>query len=138
MDKAGYFVALDSVTRYGLSTAVRSILQGALNHGFFPSPPELRKQCDAAMEHHERMAEKVRRRERENAEFNRIHGGPFPERTEDGRRRVQEAYRAYLDSHQSASESEMEAARAEIRARYGMTEEVLAGIKDRPTARQGA
>lgn len=128
MDRAAYYVALEGVTRYGLANAVRSILQGSLSHGFFPSPPELRKQCDKAMEHHERMAEKIRRRERENEEFFRLHGNPEP-KDDAGRRRVQELYRQFCSKYETHEEAKEI---ADIRARYGMTDEVLAGIKDLP------
>lgn len=131
LDRAGYYLALDGVTRYGLSIAVRAIIQGALNHAFFPSPPELRLQCNKAMEAHERMAENIRRRERENADFNRLHGNP-PERTEASKARVaalHEAYRQQVDGEEAArAEAERQ---ADVRARYGMTDEALAGVKDR-------
>ena len=50
---AAYEVALDGVEVIDLAAAVRSVLQGALDHTFFPAPPELRKQCDV---HRERRA----------------------------------------------------------------------------------
>lgn len=46
---AGYYLALDGVTRHGLETATKKILQGCLGHTFLPSPPELRQTCDAVM-----------------------------------------------------------------------------------------
>ncbi|MGU3575659.1 hypothetical protein ACLBWZ_09000 [Brucellaceae bacterium C25G] len=46
---AGYYLALDGVTRHGLETATKRILQGCLGHTFLPSPPELRQVCDAVM-----------------------------------------------------------------------------------------
>src|SRR5690606_1149663 len=64
ISEAGYMVALEGVTRYGLREAVRSILKGGLNHAFFPSPPELRIQCDKAMEWPERQRERQIRAER--------------------------------------------------------------------------
>lgn len=60
-DQQVYFIALDGTTRHGLSEAVKFILRGALGHAFFPSPPELRMQCDKAMEWHHREAERIRR-----------------------------------------------------------------------------
>lgn len=60
-DQQVYFIALDGTTRHGLSEAVKFILRGALGHAFYPSPPELRMQCDKAMEWHEREAERIRR-----------------------------------------------------------------------------
>lgn len=133
LDKAGYYIALEGVTRYGLGKAVTNILRGALNHAFFPSPPELRIQCDKAMEWHEAQAEKVRRRERENEEFHRQQlGVPIP-RTEEGKARQQAAYAAFCASHDDGERRAMEEAeRADIRARYGITDEAIAGIKDRP------
>lgn len=74
LDRAAYYVALDGVTRHGLAEAVKAILKGALGHAFFPSPPELRMQCDKAMDWHERMAARIRRRERTNEEFRRQQG----------------------------------------------------------------
>lgn len=59
-DKGAYYVALEGVTRYGLAEAAKAILRGALCHAFYPSPPELRMQCDKAMEWHERRAERER------------------------------------------------------------------------------
>lgn len=64
IDNAAFMMALDGVTRYGLSEAVRFILRGALGHAFLPSPPELRIQCDKAMEHHKQMRERIARQER--------------------------------------------------------------------------
>ena len=133
LSEASYFVALEGVTRYGLGEAVKNILRGALNHAFFPSPPELRIQCDKAMEWHEAQAEKVRRRERENEEFHRQQlGVPIP-RTEEGKARQQAAYAAFCASHDDGERRQMEEQeRADIRARYGLTDEAIAGIKDRP------
>jgi hypothetical protein len=64
IDNAAFMMALDGVTRYGLSEAVRFILRGALGHAFLPSPPELRIQCDKAMEYHKQMRERIARQER--------------------------------------------------------------------------
>lgn len=64
LDRASYFVALEGVTRVGLAEAVKAILRGALGHAFFPSPPELRIQCDRAMEVYEDQRTREARRER--------------------------------------------------------------------------
>jgi len=133
LSEASYFVALEGVTRYGLGEAVKNILRGALNHAFFPSPPELRIQCDKAMEWHEAQAEKVRGRERENEEFHRQQLGVPTPRTEGGKARQQAAYAAFCASrYRHARRAMEEAERADIRARYGITDESIAGIKDRP------
>jgi len=133
LDRAAYYLALEGVTRHGLATAVRKIMQNALGHGFMPSPPELRGQCDKAMEWHEAMAHRIRRRERENEEFNRQFGKPV-ERSEQGRARVSAAYQRFLSSYENGKADEEEANRAELRRRYGMTPETLASIKDNPKA----
>jgi hypothetical protein len=68
IEDASFDLALSSVTRYGLEEAVRAILRGALGHAFFPSPPELRMQCDQAMSWHEtrrRIAEREERNRRD-------------------------------------------------------------------------
>jgi cytosine/adenosine deaminase-related metal-dependent hydrolase len=128
LDKAGYFVALEGVTRYGLSTAIRAILQGALDHAFFPSPPELRKQCDKAMEPHREMRARIAMQERIRAE----QPPPIPQRTPEQVARVAAAYERFRGCVEDTKAKEIEAERAEVRARYGMTEDVLASIADRP------
>jgi len=46
---AGYYIALEDVSRHGLQTATKLILQGSLGHTFLPSPPELRQECNKVM-----------------------------------------------------------------------------------------
>lgn len=48
-EKMAYQMALDGVTKHGLDTAVKNIMAGSLGHGFMPSPPELRRECDCVM-----------------------------------------------------------------------------------------
>lgn len=127
MAEASYFLALEGVTRYGLSTAVKAILQNALGHAFFPSPPELRGQCDKAMQPHKEAREREYRRERDRypCEGRR-------ERLTDEERAKAAALMAELNKSFERQKNEaIEAERAEIRARYGMTEDVLATIRDR-------
>lgn len=129
LDKAAYYVALEGVTRYGLARAVKAILQGALGHEFFPSPPALRAQCDKAMEPHEEIRDRVRHREQLKAE--RIPDRPEP--TPEEKARVAAIYRRFCESTKASNQREAtEAERAEIRARYGITHESVAGIKDQP------
>lgn len=131
-DEATFAIALDGVTRHGLFEAARAILQGALGHGYFPTPPALRMQCDKAMEHHVRMRERIALRER--AERERP-PAKAPLSVEE-KRRQQERMRAFHASLDGGKEHEsaaaIEAERAAVRARYGMTDETLAGLKDRP------
>lgn len=128
LDSAAYYIALEGVTRYGLSEAVRAIFKNALGHAFFPSPPELRGQCDKAMEHHVRMRDRVWLRER----IARETPPDVPPRTEEEKARVAEIMREFHASSEREKAAAIEAERAEIRQRYGMTDEVLASIKDQP------
>ena len=98
LDRVAYHVALEGVTRWGLTEAVKAILRGALGHAFFPSPPELRVQCDKAMWWHEREAEKIRRRERENADWARQRGDWRPP-TEAEKARARETYARFCAGH---------------------------------------
>ena len=131
-DEATFAIALDGVTRHGLFEAVRAILQGALGHAFFPNPPELRMQCDKAMEHHKSMRELIARRER----VKRERPLPVPPLTAEQQARREEVMRRFhasVAADKEAGDAAMLAAeRADIRARYGMTDEVMAGIADRP------
>lgn len=82
-----YVEALGGVKADHLAGAVRAIIRGSLGHGFLPSPPELRIECDkiakaeaaaAAREHAER------RRWEEVAEYRRT-----VEHSPESRARVQ-------------------------------------------------
>ena len=95
LDRASYYVALEDVTRHGLSEAVRAILRGALGHAFFPSPPELRIQCDKAMEWHERERDRIRRRE----ESAKGLGRPV-EHSEESKARVAKLYAEFCASYE--------------------------------------
>ena len=57
--------ALDGVTKHGLELAVDNILRGSLGHGFMPSPPEMRLQCDEVM----RPIREAEARDRREAEI---------------------------------------------------------------------
>lgn len=123
-------MALEGVTRYGLTEAVRAVLKGALGHAFFPSPPELRMQCDKAMEWPERQRERELRNQRYVRE--RIENNTIAQRTPEAVSRQQAAYRKFLDGYHSEARSVEEAERADIRARYGMTDELISQIADQP------
>ena len=98
LDRASYRVALEGVTRWGLSEGVRSILRGGLGHGFFPSPPELRMKIDAIMRPHQ---EKLRRDEqqRQEREALRREARDTPQ-TPAERARVKALYEAFCKQHQ--------------------------------------
>jgi len=135
LQQATFFVALEGVTRYGLNEAVKAILQNALGHAFFPSPPELRGQVDKAMKWHEDELRRIRHQERIAAE--RI--PPRVEPTPEQKARVAKAHQEFhasLDAGKAADrEAQILAERAAIRERYGMTEETLASVKDNPLAK---
>lgn len=123
------------MSRYALGQATDAILRGALGHTFYPSPPEIRMQCDAAMQPHIEEAARIRRLEQQLAERQR-HSAFHDDKTPAAKARVSKAYQAYLASFGEAKTSEDEKERAAIRARYGMTPEVLASIQDNPKARE--
>lgn len=98
-DQHTYFIALRGVTQYGLFKAVEAILQNALGHAFFPSPPELRGQCDKAMQHHVEMRDRIAHREKLARE--RIPDRPEP--TPEARARVSKAYAEFCKSYEKAA-----------------------------------
>lgn len=51
LTKAVYLKALEGVTRHSLEVATDKIIKGhsGLEHGFMPSPPELRRECERVM-----------------------------------------------------------------------------------------
>lgn len=129
---ASYQIALDGVTRYGLSEAVKAILKGSLGHRFYPNAVELRMECDKAMAWHEQMAARIRRQEQYQAE--RRENNRLVQRTPEAIARQQSAYQSFIAQHESSKgdPENDEAARAELRERYGITPEALAKIKDNP------
>ena len=123
--------ALEGVPRYALMEAVHAVLKGALGHTFFPSPVELRQQCDKAMEPHIRQAERIRVQEiqeRERAEYARSRQGQTPA----ARTRVAAAYAKFCAGYTSEKEEAEEVERADIRSHYGMTDELINAIPDQP------
>src|SRR6185369_2154007 len=124
-DEATFFVALDNVTRWSLFEAVRMVLQNALGHGFFPSPPELRGLCDKAMEHHREMRRRIERREKMRINQPRT----LPPLTDEEKAR-QAARKQAFDAWFSGAKADEGAERVrrereEIRARYGMADEAI-------------
>lgn len=106
------------------------ILQGALKHPWFPEPSELRTVCERAMEPvRDEMRRVARQREidRQKAE----HAAP-PVRTEAELARHKSLMADFNSRFKSDREMQTEIEREEIRARYGMTEDVLSKIKDAP------
>lgn len=134
-DQQVYFIALDGTTQYGLFEAVKAILQGVLGHAFFPSSPELRMHCDKAMQHHVEVRNRIARQEQISRE-RPPEILPLTEEAKERQRKRMEAFHAKIDDGKVADRAAaVEVERADIRARYGMTDEVLAGVKDNPLAK---
>lgn len=132
IDRSAYHIALSDVTRYGLSEAVKAILRGRLGHTFFPSPVELRQQCDKAMEPHIRQAERVRVRETQE-QVRTQYARNTADRSPETKERVAAAYKRFCAGYEDDKKAVIENAEREaIRETYGMTPERLATIKDIP------
>ncbi|QND58226.1 hypothetical protein [Mesorhizobium huakuii] len=88
-----------------LMAAVRAIVQGALGHGYHPSPAELRMHCDAKRVERLEVGAAERRRKaiaEEAAAF-----APLPiERSEESKARVKAAHEEFLRSHAEAKLNE--------------------------------
>lgn len=104
LDNAAFMMALEGVTRHGLAEAVKFILRGALGHAFLPSPPELRLQCDKAMEWHERERQRVVHREQ--IERERREHAPRGEPSAEAKARVSAAYAKFCEGYQKTKTEE--------------------------------
>lgn len=125
LDRKMYHYALQGVSRYALNEGVKAIIRGALGHTFFPSPVELRQQCDKAMEPHNRQAERIRIREEqetENARFNKV----LAQRTPEAMARVSDIYRRYCEQYAASK------AREESRALM-LDPDLVANVPDAAT-----
>ena len=74
-----YLKALEGVTRHSLEVAADNIIKGHSNleHGFMPSPPELRRECERVMKPINDSARYVREVEQARAEAKgRKHSSP--------------------------------------------------------------
>lgn len=104
LDNAAFMTALEGVTRHGLSEAVKFILRGALGHAFLPSPPELRLQCDKAMEWHERERQRIARQER--LETERLEHIPRGEPSPEAKARVSAIYARFCAGYETTKAEE--------------------------------
>lgn len=124
IDKGSYYVALDGVTYHGLVEAVRAILKGSLGHTFFPSPVEMRRECDRAMSWHERERQRIanhEQRRQENIAIERAYAMNTP----DARARVSKLYTDFCKSY----------AKPKPENSVILDPELLAQIPDRPDPR---
>ena len=124
-----YYLALDGVTRYGLAEAVKAVSQNKLGHPFFPEPQELRGLCDKAMEWPARQRERARRQEA----VERERPAPRIVPSQGQRDCVAAAYSRFLAGYETNKRSTEDAERADIRARYGMTDDLVDALPDQPT-----
>ena len=114
LNKAAYFIALAGVELYGLNRAVENILKGKLGHGFFPSPAELRLQCEGVMQP---VRDSVHKANRERAEREAAADFAPIDHSPEAKARVSAAYQRFLDSYRPDGKSEIDEL-AEIRAKY--------------------
>lgn len=93
-----------------LMAAVRGIVQGALGHGFHPSPAELRMQCDAkrAERYEEGAAE---RRRKALAEEAAAFAPTVVERSEQSKARVKALRDEFMRSHAEAKLNDIDSSR---------------------------
>lgn len=127
IDTASYYVALEGVTRFSLVEAAKAILRGALGHTFFPSPVEMRQQCDKVMEPHvaaRRRNENMEQQRRENMEMARARQSITPE----GRARVAQIYASFTAQHEASKQRETVTGPL-------LDPELVARIPDRPAPR---
>ena len=142
MDKAfpGYVAALTPFALDEIDEAIRRYLSAEfpkISLKFYPRAPELASivrqvRAERAQETNRELRAVERAREAaEAAESEKLrHHSP------EQRLKVAQAYRRFLETTASAERQlaaeARERQRAETRARYGMTDEVLAGVEDRP------
>lgn len=141
-DKAfnGYVTALSGFGVEEIDEAIRRYLSAEwpdISLKFYPRAPELAHICRLVRSEHASEHERQRRikqlaldREADaEAEKLRIH---TPEQKARVAALLAEFHAATEDEEARQRAEAREAERARIRAAYGMTEEVLAGVKDRP------
>ena len=136
----GYVLALSGFAVVEIDEAIRRYLAADfpdMSLKFYPRAPELAHLCRLVRSEHAAAAERLMRIERlhrerqEEAEAAklRIH---TPEEKARIAALVAGLHASLEDEDKRQAAEAREAERARIRAAYGMTEEVLAGIKDRP------
>lgn len=124
---AGYLAGLRSVRYLDLVAAVQAILEGALGHGFFPTPPELRIECNRAFDR--RHADDVREARRREMAEQIATRNDLPKRTPEGRERVAKLMREF--NMRWEIERTKEPPLDEVRARLG--DEALRRLPNQPT-----
>lgn len=128
IDTGSYYVALEGVTRFSLVEAVRSILRGALGHTFFPSPVEMRQQCDKVMAPYvaaRRRMEDRAKQQRENEAYERTRQAA----AKSGKERARKAYADFVAGYEAMKRNEPEGFVSSL------DPELVAKIPDRPAPR---
>lgn len=97
-----YLVALEGVTRYALSEAVKAIMRGALGHAFFPSPPELRRLCNEAQRPHNDEARRIRLTEDERRDRREFEAARNRAQSPAAKARVAAAYARFCEGYERA------------------------------------
>lgn len=107
IDAKGYDIALHGVTAYALRTATEAILRGALDHVFFPSPVDLKRECDKAQAPINRMREDSER-QRQRSEARKVEAEIERQRTPEARAKVQQLTEQFHRSIEANAEPPVE------------------------------
>lgn len=129
LTQAQYIDALEGVTFYALSRAVKDVRRGALRHGFFPSPPELRILCDRIDGEVRRARAMERHIAEQQAENERLKAF-YASKTPESRERVRKLLASIRQTPEDDQRTFMEA----MEAKYG--KEVIDAAPDNPKARE--
>lgn len=128
LDRAAYYLALEGVTRFSLVEAARAILRGALGHTFFPSPVEIRMQCDKVMAPYvsaRRRMEDLAKQQRENEAYERTRQAA----AKAGKDRARKAYADFVAGYEAMKRNEPEGFASSLDL------ELVAKIPNRPAPR---
>lgn len=132
----GYVAALRPFRMDDINEAIDRYLSGAfpkISAKFYPRAPELGSCVRAVVAERSEAVDKVRRKhdlEAEREEAARIEE-VFRNRTDEARAVVAAAYDRFVDSLKPKRVRQEAAERAELRARLGMTDDLLAAVPDR-------
>lgn len=125
LDTKMYFIALEGVSRYALNEAVKAIIRGTLGHTFFPTPVEIRLQCNKAIEPIAREAERQRMNQqqaRERISYEKRMRARPPEEIA----RVRAVYEKFCEQHKASKPVSEE-------GRIILDPELLAQVPDAPS-----
>lgn len=127
LDQQMYFVAMEGVTRYALSEAVKAVMRNKLGHTFFPSPVELRRLCDEAQRPHDDMARRARLSEEQRREREAWRAADAA-KTPEARAKVSDVYRRFCERYEPAP----------VEATITLDPELVAKVPDAPKTLPGS